>query len=242
MQDGGGGKLGFLAKTAVDCVISPGNAAGNAIHLRAGQFRAGGDPVGVFLPLSLQLGGLVVQAGFILSVGPPHFRQHCQQLVGRQISSPGNGAAVRRQQGGSRPAADIVAGIHFRAVVVVHPYRHKVGGDEFGHRRVNISGLLHHLTPVAPDGGNRQQDGLVLPLRPGKGRRPPRQPIDARFGVQLGGQGHCCLLSVRYAGRRRWGIAPFILNLLKDEYPVSARNPTMRPAVLNLLIYDSIAG
>ena len=156
LQHGSGGKLGFLAETAVAGIIGPGNAAGNAVNLPLSQFSPGGDPVGVFLPLPLQLGGLVIQAGFILGVSPPHFRQHCQHLLRRQISSPGNGAAVRRQQGGSRPTADIVAGIHLGAVVVVHPYRHKIGGNEIGHRRVPISGFIHHLTPVAPYGGNGQ--------------------------------------------------------------------------------------
>src|SRR5262249_10983085 len=111
----------------------------------AAAFQDGGDDLGLSCPV------VAGDAG-----------QCVGHLVGRQVGGAGQHVALRSQEGGGRPAPHVVALIDVRPDIVVDAHRDVLAVDQVDDLLVRVRRLVHDVAPVAPDGGDRQQDGLVL--------------------------------------------------------------------------------
>ena len=109
-----------------------------------------------------------------------------QDLVRRHVGGAGDGVAARRKKGGGRPAAHVVAAVHVGVAVVVNTDGHEVLVDGGDHAGVGIARLVHDVAPVAPDGGERQQDGAPELVSLGERRLTPRAPLDLVGAVGRG--------------------------------------------------------
>ena len=118
-------------------------------------------------------------------------------VVGRNIGAAEVGPAVGREKGRQRPAAlagdgrdrSLVARVHVGPLVAIHLHGDKMLVDQRGNLRVLVGLPVHHVAPVAPDGANVQQNGLVFGLGAGKGRIAPGMPADRLMArrAQVGG-------------------------------------------------------
>ena len=76
------------------------------------------------------------------------------------------------------PAAQDVARLHVGALVGVGAHGDEVAVEERDHARVGERGLVEHVAPVAPHGGERQEDGAVARPRFGEGGIGKELPVD----------------------------------------------------------------
>ena len=185
-KDAGISELRLPAQTAVAGIVCSGHDAGYPVNQRILDLGPGCHAAGVYAPLLQQVAGLFVEAGLVGLVRSFQFHQHRQKLVGWQVGGAAYQSSVGRQESGRGPAAHVVAGVDVGAVVVVHPDGDKAARQDGLNIGVGVGGLVHHMAPVAPGGGDGQQYGLVFGLRSLKGGTRPRQPFDA---VRLVGVG-----------------------------------------------------
>ncbi len=139
--------------------------------------------------------------------------EHLAELVGRDVGHAGQHLAVGGEEGGGGPAAHVVASVDVGPLVVIDADGDEPLVDELDDLLVRVGRLVHHMAPVAPDGGDAQEDGLVLLLRLLERLRPPRPPADlvgavgpgreVELGVLL--RGHGSLLPVRVTDSRLEG-------------------------------------
>src|SRR4051812_15505989 len=81
-------------------------------------------------------------------------------------------APIWREKTGQRPATlssnglhcDLIAAVDVRALVTVNFDRDETIVDNLRGLWIFVRLAIHHMTPVAPDGADVEQDGLVLPL------------------------------------------------------------------------------
>ena len=95
----------------------------------------------------------------------------CRPPVARK-ASPEIGRAADRlrrrsvlregHESGSGPSAYVISGVDVRPVVVIYPDSHKILCQERLNVRVRVAGFVHDVTPVAPNGGDGQEYGLVV--------------------------------------------------------------------------------
>ncbi len=98
-------------------------------------------------------------------------------VLGRKISSPVEGPAVRSKKCRQRPSAlasqgahrRLIARVDIRAFVAIDLYGNERRIDDPRHFSVFVALAVHHVAPVAPDGADVEQDGLVLFARLAKG-------------------------------------------------------------------------
>src|SRR5467141_5982 len=92
--------------------------------------------------------------------------------------------AIGRKKCRRRPAAKVVATVHVRTFVVVDADRHIPLVDQTDHLRIAVARLVHHVTPVAPDRADREENGLIRDLRFLECLLAPRSPSDLRGAVR----------------------------------------------------------
>ena len=119
-------------------------------------------------------------------------------VVGRKVSAAVKRLAVGSEKRGKRPAAlsadgadrDLVAAVDVGTLVAIHLHRHEMLIHDLRNFGIVIRLAVHHMTPVAPDRADVEQDGLVLALRGGKGLLAPLMPLDGLVhgGAQIGGR------------------------------------------------------
>ena len=111
----------------------------------------------------------------VLDVVVTHPGEHAEKLVGRQVGGAGEHLAGRREEGGRRPAAHVVAAVDVRVggrcrraparsrsvIAAMHP-------------RVGVARLVHDVAPVAPDRRDREQDRACRSREPRRRRPRPR--------------------------------------------------------------------
>ena len=150
-------------------------AAGKGFIVLDGGHGAGGGLQGLIAALAPDLG----QGG----EHPPKARPPIA-VVGRNVGAAEVGPAVGSEKGGQRPAAlagdgrdgGLVARVHVGPLVAIHLHGDIKLVDERGDLRVLVGLAVHDVAPVAPDGANVEQDGLVLGLGAGKGGLAPGMP------------------------------------------------------------------
>src|SRR5713226_9130773 len=109
-----------------------------------------------------------------------------------EIGAAEKGFAVGEQKTGERPAAlagngadrGLIARINVGALVAIHFYGDKVFVDDFGDFGVLVAFAVDDVAPVAPDGADIKEDGLVLGFGAGEGGVAPFVPVD---GLVRGG-------------------------------------------------------
>ena len=118
--------------------------------------------------------------------------QRLQHLVDRDVGGPADDVSAGGQKGRRRPAAHVVAAVHVGVAVVVHADGDEVLVDDGDDARVGVAGLVHDVAPVAPHGGEREEDGAPEPasfrergLAPGAPRDLAR-PVGTRGEAELG--------------------------------------------------------
>ena len=122
--------------------------------------------------------------------------QQLEQRLGREVGDGGEALAVAVQQRHGRPAAGVVAGVEVRPHIGVDADGDEAAAHELDDPRVGVAGLVHHVAPVAPDGGDREQQRLVLGAGALEGLGAPLEPGDLVGAVGAGGE------AVRAAVRR----------------------------------------
>ena len=120
-------------------------------------------------------------------------------LFGREICAAEVWLAVGSEDGGERPASlaghrlhgGLVAAVDVGALVAVDLDGDEVFIDDLGERGVLVRLAVHHMAPVAPDGADVEQDGLVLGDGLGKGFLAPLMPLHrlVHRRTQVGGRG-----------------------------------------------------
>src|SRR6185312_6114004 len=149
--------------------------------------------------------GLLGDFGSLLAVGAGDGQQHALEtgasplVVRRKVGAAVKGLTLGGEKGGEGPAtlsADggnrgLVAAIHVGALVAIHLDGNEVLIDDGGDFGIVIGFAVHDVTPVAPDGADIEQDGLVLFLRQGEGFRSPLMPANGLVhgGAEIGGRG-----------------------------------------------------
>src|ERR1700674_510263 len=107
-------------------------------------------------------------------------------VLGREIGAAKKRFAIGKQKTGEGPAAlagdgadgGLVAGIDVGALVAVDFHGDEVFVDDFGDFGVLVAFAVDDVAPVAPDGTDVQQDGLVFGFGAGEGSVAPFVPID----------------------------------------------------------------
>ena len=77
--------------------------------------------------------------------------ERVRHLVRRQVRAAGQDVAGRREEGGRRPAAHVVALVDVGPHVIVDADGHELAVDDVDHARMRISRFVHHVAPVTPD-------------------------------------------------------------------------------------------
>src|SRR4030081_1149774 len=103
--------------------------------------------------------------------------------------------AIGRQERRRRPATQVVAAVHVRTFVVVDADRHIPLVDQTDHFGIAVTCLVHHVTPVAPDRADREENGLVCDLRFLECLLAPRSPSDLRGAVRARRESKCHSIS-----------------------------------------------
>jgi hypothetical protein len=85
----------------------------------------------------------------------------------------------------------LIAGVDVGALVAVDFHGDEVFVDDFGDFGVLVAFAVDDVAPVAPDGTDVEEDGLVLGLGAGEGGGAPFVPIDGLVcgGTQVGAGG-----------------------------------------------------
>ena len=96
----------------------------------------------------------------------------------RNVGRPGDNIPLTSQKRGGRPASHVVTQVDVGVTVVIDADRDKALADGLYHRLIGVSGVLHHVTPVAPDRTYIQQNRLASPLTLVKCVVAPLQPFD----------------------------------------------------------------
>src|SRR5260221_9590854 len=120
-------------------------------------------------------------------------------ILGRKIRAAEKRFAVGHQKAGERPtalAADgadggLVAGIDVRAFVAVHFYGNEMLVDDFGDGGIFVAFAVNDVAPVAPDGADVEENGLVLRFREAESVFAPFVPVDGLVGggTEVGASG-----------------------------------------------------
>ena len=76
----------------------------------------------------------------------------------------------------------MVAGINVGALVAINFYGNEMFVDDFGDLGVFVAFAVDDVAPVAPDGADVEEDGLVLGLGAGEGGVAPFVPVDGLMG------------------------------------------------------------
>ena len=116
-----------------------------------------------------------------------HSREALEHLLRRHVGAAGEYVPARRQERRGRPAAHVVAAIHVGVAVVVHADGDEVLVDRRDDPRVRVAGLVHHVAPVAPHGGEGEEDRAPEPASLREGGLAPRAPLD--LGGAVGPRG-----------------------------------------------------
>src|SRR5438309_12008318 len=95
-----------------------------------------------------------------------------------------NDLAIGRKERRRRPATKVVPAVHVRTFVVVDADRHIPLIDQTDHLGIAVARLVHHVTPVAPDRADREENGLICDLRFLECLLAPRSPSDLRGAVR----------------------------------------------------------
>ncbi|GBD11929.1 hypothetical protein HRbin23_01612 [bacterium HR23] len=148
------------------------------VHYLGREGRAHSDPAHPLQTAVAYLLGAAVDRRLLLAVEVCHPRQGLLELMGRDVGAPGDEVPLGGKEGGGRPAPHVVALVHLRVLIVVYPNRDVEGIDKANGLRVGVGGLVHHMAPVAPDGGDGEQNWLVLPLGLQEGALSPGAPLD----------------------------------------------------------------
>ena len=162
------------AELLVEALVEGGEGPG---HHRLGDVGGGGLRLGFLLSLP----GLV---GFQANVVPalvPDLQDLAQQgveLVRGHVGGPGHDLPVGGEHRHTGPAAHIVAAVDVGTQVVVHPDGHERLVERLDHVVVGERGLVHDVAPVAPDGGDGEEDGPVLAPGLDEGLLAPEVPLD----------------------------------------------------------------
>ncbi len=155
--------------------------------------------------------------GFVAAVAPDlgHGEQDAAEagaavaVVAGEVGAAEVGAAVWREECGEGPAAlaadggdgCLIAGVHVGALVAVDLDGDEVVVEDAGDLSVLVGLAVHDVAPVAPDGADVEEDGLVFGLGAGKGGFSPRVPLHGLMarGAEIRGSG---VLELIGGGRR----------------------------------------
>ena len=120
-------------------------------------------------------------------------------VFGREIGAAKKGLAVGKEKTGEGPAAlagegadgGLVACVHVGALVAIHFDGDEVLVDQGCDLGVLVALTVNDVAPVAPDGADIEEDGLVFGAGPGKDPIAPFVPVDRlmRSGAQVGAGG-----------------------------------------------------
>ena len=184
-------KLGLRAEAAVARVELLESRGGDLVDQGQRQLAAAAGEALIVLDGGHDAGGRLERLVAALAPDLGHGEQHAAKagaavaVVGREIGAAEVGPAVGSEKCGQRPAAlaadgrdrGLVARIHIGPLVAIHLDGDKMLVDERGDLRVLVGLAVHDVAPVAPDGANVEQDGLVFGLGARKGRFAPRMPL-----------------------------------------------------------------
>src|SRR6266436_6515225 len=173
-----------------DAEIEIGAGAGEDFGLRNGVGEGVGGALKVGALVAIGIGDGEKNAA---KSGAAHL------IFRREIGAAPKRFAIREQKARERPAtlagngADggLVAGIDVGALVAVHFYGDKMFVDDFGDFGVLVAFAVGDVAPVAPDGADVEEDGLVLGFGAGESGFAPFVPIDGlvRGRAQVGAGG-----------------------------------------------------
>ena len=90
------------------------------------------------------------------------------------------------EEGRRGPSTNVVSGVDIGPVGVVHPDGYEVFVEEVLDLGVRVGIIVHHVAPIAPNGGDGQQNGLVFFLGFGEGCWAPDLPVDQMGLVWVG--------------------------------------------------------
>src|SRR5262249_12515450 len=107
-------------------------------------------------------------------------------VVGRKISPAVERLAFWRKERGEWPSPlpgnrtdrQLIAAVDVGTLIAVHLHRDKVLIDDASHFRIIVGLAIHDMTPMAPDGPDIQQHGLVLALGGSESLLTPLMPLN----------------------------------------------------------------
>jgi hypothetical protein len=105
--------------------------------------------------------------------------QDLHHLFWRSVHPSGNQLPLGIQKGYRGKTSLIVPPGDVWPLVYVYPYWDELGVDQFNNLGMGIGGLVHYVAPVAPGGGEGQQDSLTLLPGRAKSLLSPFSPMDA---------------------------------------------------------------
>jgi hypothetical protein len=169
------GELWLRAETSVAGIELGQGGCGNFVNEGQGQFAAAPGEAFIVFDGGHDAGRRL--EGFFAAVAPDlgHGEQHPAKtgaaitIVAGKIGSSEVRTAVRGEECGERPAAlpadgrdgGLVARVHIGALVAIHLDGDEMLVDELGNLRIFVGFPVHDVAPVAPDGPDVEQDGLV---------------------------------------------------------------------------------
>ena len=129
-----------------------------------------------------------VDVGTVVTEVRVDLGEDVEHLVRWDVRDAGHDLAVGGEERRGRPAAHVVTGVDVRALVVVDADRHEALVDQPDHLAVGVRRLVHHVAPVAPDGGDAEQHWLLFLPRPLEGLGAPLVPGDLGGAVRARGE------------------------------------------------------